>query len=143
ASLGEKRSALCGAAVLALGALLTIALSIVRDLSSAAAVGRAAGIVESIRLSFEALDREGVALAWAWLWRTSIGFVAIALATVVATKIGGKSGLFLLGLVLAHQAALGWKVAWRASWLAASLRAIEPIRVQRQAADEDATASDR
>jgi len=144
---GAKGAELCGAAVLALGALLIIAISMLRDVAAATTVALATGAAQSIFTSLRVVDREGAALLWAWTWRSCAGWLPVVLATLLATKIGGKSGLLLLILMISHQAALALKMACRASWLAASLRAVARASAPKPdalyAADAEAARSDR
>ncbi|MEO7113666.1 MAG: hypothetical protein ABI183_24720, partial [Polyangiaceae bacterium] len=121
-SLGEAKSDLAGAAVFALGVVIIIAISIARDLASVNALANRSGFVDSLVDAFRTLGGHGLPLVWGWLWRAVLGWLAILLAGLLASRIGGKAGLSLLLLLIAHQAALAWKIAWRASWLAASLR---------------------
>lgn len=121
-SLGEAKSDLAGAGVFAIGVVIVIAASILRDLASTSAVARSTGFVDSITNAFRSFGGRSGGVVWGWLWRTTLGWIAIVLAGVLASRIGGKSGLLLLLLMITHQAALAWKMAWRASWLAAAVR---------------------
>jgi hypothetical protein len=125
-SLGEKRADFAGAVVFALGAMIAIAISIARDLASASTIASASGFIDSLVHSFHTFGSRTGAIVYGWLWRSLVGLIAVVLAGVLASRIGGKSGLSLLLLLFAHQAALAWRVAWRASWLAASLRFTQP-----------------
>jgi hypothetical protein len=121
-SLGEAKSDLAGAGVLAVGIVIVIATSIIRDLASTSAVVRSTGFADSLVSAFRSFGGRTGSIVWGWLWRTTLGWLAILLAGLLASRIGGKSGLLLLFLLIAHQAALAWKIAWRASWLAAIVR---------------------
>jgi hypothetical protein len=121
-SLGEARSDLAGAGVFAIGVVIVIAASILRDLASANAVVHASGFVDSIVVAFRSFGASSAKIVWGWLWRTTLGWAAILVAGMIASRIGGKTGVSLLLLFFAHQGALAWKVAWRASWLAATVR---------------------
>jgi hypothetical protein len=121
-SLGEAKSDLAGAAVFALGIVLVIAISIARDLASVGALTQNKSFLDSLVDALRTFGGHGLPLVWGWLWRAALGWLAILLAGLLASRIGGKYGLSLVLLLVVHQAALAWKIAWRASWLAASLR---------------------
>jgi hypothetical protein len=121
-SLGEAKSDLAGAAVFALGVVIVIAISITRDLASVNALTEHKGFIDSLVDALRTFGGHGLPLVWGWLWRAALGWLAIVLAGLLASRIGGKYGLSFLLLLAAHQAALAWKIAWRASWLAASVR---------------------
>jgi hypothetical protein len=121
-ALGEKKSDLAGAAVFAIFVVIIIAVSIARDLASANVVVLAQGMVDSLSAALQTFRARTFPIVWGWLWRSTLGWLAILLAGLLASRIGGKSGLSLLFLILAHQTALAWKIAWRASWLAVCAR---------------------
>jgi hypothetical protein len=109
-SLGEAKSDLGGAGVIAFGVVVVIAVSIVRDLASANVVVLSTGFVDSLVSGIRSFGARSLPVVWGWLWRTTVGWIAIVLAGCLASRIGGKSGLSLVFLMIAHQAALAWKV---------------------------------
>lgn len=123
-SLGEAGAAFAGVAVFALGVLFAIVVSLLRDLASAAMIVHEPALFDAWRLAARALSIRPFGVVGAWLWRSVVGLAAVIAAGVLASRIGGKAGLLLIALTLAHQAALAWKVCFRASWLAAATRAL-------------------
>ncbi len=123
-SIGQANAAFAGVAVFALGVVVVIIVSLLRDLASAAMIAYEPGLFAAWRMGARALTVRPFAVVGAWLWRSVLGLAAVLAAGVLASRIGGKAGLFLIALALTHQAALAWKVSWRASWLAAAMRSL-------------------
>lgn len=123
-SMGEANAAFVGFAVFALGVVVVLVVSLLRDLASAAMIAYEPGLFDAWQMAVRALSVRPFAVVGGWLWRSVLGLAAVLAAGALASRIGGKAGLFLIGLALAHQAALAWKVGWRASWLAAAMRSL-------------------
>jgi len=120
--LGEAHAQALGAAVGLAFLCVTAALGIAHDLASAAVVRRRVGGLRALAAGTRALWCAPASLGWSWAWRTTAALALVAAGGRVADRLGGRAGVSLLFLALAHQAVILSRVSLRASWLAAALR---------------------
>jgi len=125
AKLGEARSDqiawLAALAILGLAAVV----GVLHDLARAAAVRFRVRAFRAWGLALNSFTRAPAAVLWSWAWRGLAGWVPVATAALVATRYGGRGGGPLVALFVVHQLVLVARVAFRASWLAAALRAVD------------------
>jgi hypothetical protein len=124
-SLGDARAAQLGAAATVLMVALALAVNAAEDVARAAIVRFRVGALPSIRIAAFVLRGAGLRLLWEWAWRGIAGLLLVAMAASLATRLGGRGGATLAFLFVVHQAVVLARVALRASWLAAALRAID------------------
>jgi hypothetical protein len=112
--------------LLFLGAASTI--GVLLDLTRAAAVRLGVRALRGLVLGVAAFRHSPVRLWWSWAWRAAAGVAPVIVAAGIANRLGGRGGLALVALALAHQAVAFSRVALHASWLACALRAVDPER---------------
>jgi hypothetical protein len=98
---------------------------VLHDLARTAAVRFRVRWIRAWRCAWNALARNPLLVLWAWAWRSAAGWAPVAIAALVAAKLGGRGGTPLIALALVHQLAALARVALRASWLATALRAVD------------------
>jgi hypothetical protein len=98
---------------------------VTHDLARAGTLRFRVRALRSWRLGFNALARAPVAIVWSWAWRALAGWVPVVVGAVVAARYGGRGGAALVALFCVHQLVLIARVAFRASWLASALRAVD------------------
>jgi hypothetical protein len=125
ARLGDARAD--QTALLAALAILapTSVVSVMHDLARAGAVRFRVRALRSWQLALNALARAPASVIWSWAWRGLAGWVPVGVGAIVAARFGGRGGIALLTLFVVHQIALIVRVAFRASWLASALRAVD------------------
>jgi hypothetical protein len=125
AKLGEARADqtawLVSLAILA----FTAVVGVMHDLARAAAVRFRVKALRSWRFAFNTLARAPASVLWGWAWRALAGWAPVAVGALVAARFGGRGGTALAVLFVAHQLVLLVRVAFRASWLAQALRAVD------------------
>lgn len=124
-TLGDARADQLGA-VLALILLVgTAALGVIHDLSRAAVVRFRQRTLGALRMGAKAFARSPARLLWSWAWRAGAALLPIAAVSAISTRLGGRSGVALAALFALHQAVILSRVAFRASWLARAMRAMD------------------
>jgi hypothetical protein len=98
--------------------------AVVHDLARASVVRSGVGGLRGVVLGARAFGAGAVALWWAWAWRGAASLAVLAVGAAAAVRLGGRSGMALVGLALVHQLGVFVRVALRASWLARALRAV-------------------
>jgi hypothetical protein len=125
ATLGDARAdqtaLLTALAILALASVV----GVMHDLARAGAVRFRVRAQRSWGLAANALARAPARVMWSWAWRGLAGWVPVAVGAVVAAHFGGRGGAALAALFVVHQVALVVRVAFRASWFASALRAVD------------------
>jgi hypothetical protein len=107
--------------VLAAIGLAVVAVGVVRDLVSVAAVHGDRRFVAAISAALTALRRAPGRTAWAYAWRASLGLTAVAAAALLAPPLMGSTPASVALAALLHQAGIAAAVIARASWLAAAI----------------------
>jgi hypothetical protein len=126
-ALGEARAELAGDVVAMTLAPAFLAVGVAHDLARAAVVRSRVGATRAFFVGVGAWRAAPLGIGWAWAWRSSAGLVPVLLASLLASRIGGVQGAFpLLALAIAHQAAVGVRIAFHVSWLAKALRSVGP-----------------
>lgn len=123
-SLSEARAETIEMLVVVPVALVVGALGIVHDLARAAAVRFRLGAVRATSRAAQALRRAPWSTVWGWTWRAGAAVSLVIGGSLVAGAFGGRRGLALVVLVMAHQGTIAARVALRASWLAKALRTV-------------------
>lgn len=123
-ALREARADTIEALVVVPVALILGALAIVHDLARAAAVRFRLGAVRATSLAAQAFRRAPWSTVWGWTWREGASLSVVIGGAFVAGALGGRGGLALVVLTVAHQATIAARVALRASWLAKALRSV-------------------
>jgi hypothetical protein len=123
---GEAPAQLLEIAIFVPFGLAALGLGVGHDLARATIVVRGADVVTGLVEGFRLLRASPLALAGAWAWRAAASLVPVAMAALVAGRLGGRGGAALATVTLAHQGAAFTRVALRASWLACALRAARP-----------------
>jgi len=98
---------------------------VTHDLARAAAIRFRVRALRSWRLGFNALTRAPASTLWSWAWRALAGWAPVAVGAAVAARFAGRGGGALVALFILHQLVLVVRVAFRASWLASTLRAVD------------------
>jgi hypothetical protein len=98
---------------------------VLHDLARAAAVRFRVRMLRSWRCAWSALLRGPASVLWSWAWRGLAAWAPVAVGALVAARVGGRGGTALVALLIVHQLALFARVALRASWLAAAMRAVD------------------
>jgi hypothetical protein len=123
-ALSEARAGTIEVLVVVPVALVMGALAIVHDLARAAAVRFRLGAARATSLAAQALRRAPWSTVWGWSWREGASLCVVIGGSLVAGALGGRRGLALVVLTVAHQATIAARVALRASWLAKALRTV-------------------
>jgi hypothetical protein len=124
--LGEARAQMvAGAAWLPFLAAAAV-LGVTHDLARAAIVVRGERGLRGWLTGFQLLRAAPIAVCSAWAWRALVAAGLVAAAAMVAARLGGAGGAWLVLLAAAHQAVAACKVALRASWLARAIRSVTP-----------------
>jgi hypothetical protein len=131
-ALGEVRSQVVGLAVTGAFLVTAAALGVLHDLARAAVVRFKTSGLRAIGLAAAALGRAPRAIGWAWAWRCGAGAAPLLLVVPVAELPGSRGGWALLAVAALHQAVILARIALRASWLAACLRALDGAGPQRE-----------
>ncbi len=125
ASLGEARADqlgwLAGLPILAMVPLVNV----LHDLARAASVRFRVRVIRACRCAVTAFVRNPALVLWSWAWRTTTGWAPVAIGALVSAKLGGRGGAALAALTLVHQLIALSRVAFRASWFATALRAVD------------------
>ena len=152
--LGDARSFQVRVVVLVLFVLLACVVGVVLDLARAA-VARETGLgtirgerasgwtmmLRGLRVAFSVAARNLRAATLAWGWRALVSLALIGLGTAIAQALGGKGGVTLLLLWVAHQGIVLARVALRASWLARAVALVAPVQDARMAATDAAVSA--
>ncbi len=104
---------------------LTGVVGVLHDLARASAVRFRVKALRAWQLGLNAMVRAPASVFWSWVWRGLAGWVPVAMGALVATRYGGRGGGPLVALFIVHQVILAGRVAFRASWLAAAMRAVD------------------
>ncbi|MEB2313442.1 MAG: hypothetical protein OZ921_17670 [Sorangiineae bacterium] len=126
--LDERAADLAALGPLALGAVAWLAVGVVVDLASAAAVRREASGRAALLVALRALRRRGFGVTVGWLMPALWSLAAIlggAIATG-ALHVEEPAGWRIAAVFAVHQAVVVALVALRAVWLAHALRATDP-----------------
>ena len=123
--MGEARSDQLS--VLVAGAIMVVAvvIGVVHDLARAAVIRYRVGAIRGAQLGWNTLRRTPASLVWSWSWRGVAALLPVAMGALVADGLGGHGGAALVALFAVHQAVIAARVAFRASWLAKALRAVD------------------
>jgi hypothetical protein len=124
-ALGEARSQQLAIAIGGAILLGAVVLGVMHDLARAAVVRLELGAASAFSVGARAFRRAPIAVSWSWIWRAIASIVPIVGVAVLADRLGGRGGLALVVLAVAHQAVVLARVALRASWLAKALRTID------------------
>jgi hypothetical protein len=117
-----------------------LSVGVLHDLARAAVIRFNVSGFRAIVLGWNAYRRHPIVSFWSWAWRGAAAVVPIVAGSVVAEKLGGRSGGSFLMLIAMHQLVIGARVALRASWLAKAIRAVDHAhRVIRTARSGTAT----
>jgi hypothetical protein len=127
ASLGEARAQQVEGAVLLLFLAAASQVGVMHDLARAAVVRFRVSGVRALAAAARTLRASPVVLWWSWAWRALASVAPVLAAAAVAGKLGGRGGFDLVFLFALHQSVVLVRVALRASWLARTLRAVDPI----------------
>jgi hypothetical protein len=122
-ALAQQMAIGLGAVVLA----VAVAIGLVHDLARAAMIRFGLGTMSALVAGTTALWRAPVAVSWSWLWRALASVVPIAAVSLLADRIGGRSGLALVVLAVLHQSVILSRVALRSSWLAKAMRTVRDV----------------
>jgi hypothetical protein len=123
-AMGENRAERMGVTVGFMFLLAASGIGVVHDLARAAVVRLHTSGTRAFVLGAQIFGRTPLPLWWSWAWRALAALTLVIVASVVATRIGGRGGAALVGLALVHQGVVAWRLAWRASWLAKALRSV-------------------
>jgi hypothetical protein len=123
-ALSEARTDTIEALVIVPVALIVAVLGIVHDLARAAAVRFRVGVLRALSLAAQAFRRAPWSSVWGWTWREGSSVCVVIGGALVAGAFGGRRGLALVVLTIAHQATVAARAALRASWLAKALRTV-------------------
>lgn len=111
---------------------LAAGVGVMHDLARAAAIRFRVKALRAWSFGFNALARAPVAVLWSWAWRGIAGWIPVGVGALVAARFGGRGGGVLAALFAVHQGVLVVRVAFRASWLAKAMRAVDrAYRVRR------------
>lgn len=125
AKLGDARADQTGLLV-ALAILVPVGVvGVMHDLARAGAVRFRVRAIRAWQLAVNALGRAPASVVWSWAWRGLAGWVPVGVGAVVAAHFGGRGGAALVAVFVVHQIGLIVRVAFRASWLASALRAVD------------------
>jgi hypothetical protein len=124
-SLGEARAQQLAGVVLLLFLLLLAMIGVVHDLARTAAIRFEVGPVTALRLALNAWRRGVATTLFSWGWRAAVAWAPVAMGAFVAHRLGGRTGLALLFLLVLHQLIVLSRIALRASWLAKALRLVD------------------
>jgi hypothetical protein len=123
--LGEARANQLGWLVGLVILGLACVVGVLHDLARAASVRFRVRTIRACRCAMNAFLRNPVYVMWSWAWRASAGWAPVAIGGLVAAKVGGHGGVALFALAVVHQLVALSRVAFRASWLATALRAVD------------------
>jgi len=142
-SMGEARAEQLQGFVLALFLLGASAVGVAHDLARAAVVRFEVRGARALVLGVRTLRLAPLPLWWSWAWRALASVAPVVAVAAVAGPLGSRGAAALLFLVVLHQSVVLARVAFRASWLAKALRAVDgALRRVRDAAPQGA-ASER
>jgi len=124
-SLGEARADQLGwlVGLVILGGACVI--GVLHDLARAASVRFRVRAIRACRCAMNAFLRHPISVLWSWGWRCAAGWTPVAIGALVAAKLGGRGGAALMALTIVHQLIALSRVAFRASWMAKALRAVD------------------
>jgi hypothetical protein len=132
ARLGDARAdqtaALIALAVLALAGVA----GVVHDLARAAAIRFRVRALRSWQMALDTFVHAPGSTLWSWAWRALAGWAPVGVGAAVAARVGGRDGKALVALFVVHQLVLIVRVAFRASWLASAVRAVDRAQRARQ-----------
>jgi hypothetical protein len=123
-ALGEARAQQLAIAVAGAILLSAVVLGIMHDLARAAVVRLELGAASAFGVGARAFRHAPIGVAWSWSWRGLASIVPVVVVAVLADRLGGRGGMALVVLAVAHQAVVLSRVALRASWLAKALRTV-------------------
>jgi len=98
---------------------------VLHDLARAASVRFRVRTIRACRCAMNAFLRNPTSMLWSWAWRAAAGWAPVAIGSLVAAKLGGHGGVALFALTIVHQLVALSRVAFRASWFATALRAVD------------------
>ena len=100
-------------------------IGVAHDLARVGAIRFRVRTIRALRFALNTMARGWLLLLWAWGWRAIASWVPVVIGALVAAKLGGRGGAALVALFAVHQLVTVSRVALRASWLAAALRAVD------------------
>jgi hypothetical protein len=109
--------------LLAVAGGVGLAVGVLRDLASVAAVRGDHGLYVAASRALRCARRGGGRAMLGWAWRASLGFAGLVAAAWLAPR-GVSTAAVVAGAAL-HQAAIAGATFARASWLAAAMRLVD------------------
>ena len=136
---GQAQAAQVGGVVALLFVIVASVVGVLQDLARTAILRFQVNTRGSFVLAASTFRRAPILLYWSWLWRGAAGIVLLVIGSVMAERLGGRSGGAVVGLFLVHQTIVLGRIALRASWLAQALRSMDRAhRVVRRAGPGEA-----
>lgn len=143
AGMGEARADQLQGLVLALFLLAASAVGVAHDLARAAVVRFDVPGVRAVVLGVRTLRLSPLPLWWSWAWRALASVAPVVAVAGVAGRLGARGGAALFFLFVLHQSVVLARVAFRASWLAKALRAVDGALRRVRDAEPQRAASER
>jgi hypothetical protein len=141
--MGEARAEQLQGLVLALFLLAASAVGVAHDLARAAVVRFDVSGPRAVMLGARTLRLSPLPLWWSWAWRALAAVAPVLAVAAVADRLEARGAAAIFFLFVLHQSVVLARVAFRASWLAKALRAVDgALRRVRDVALQPA-ASDR
>jgi hypothetical protein len=125
---GETTADAIALLLLAVGLLAAAFAGIVQDAARAAVVRFGIGAGLALRAAVTTVGRAPARLFWSWGWRSLASLVPVAFGALLAGRVGARGGTALVALFVIHQIVVAVRVAFRASWLARAMRAVDRAR---------------
>lgn len=125
AGMGEARAGQIHGLVLALFLLAASAVGVAHDLARAAVVRFGVSGARAVVLGARTLRLSPLPLWWSWAWRALAAVAPVVAVASVAGRLGERSAGALFFVFVLHQSVVLARVAFRASWLAKALRAVD------------------
>lgn len=129
-TLGDVGAGCIALGLFAVGGAVAAVAGVLQDAARAAVVRFSVGARDGFRTAFRALATAPVALLWSWAWRALASVVPVVFGGLLAGRLGGRGGGYLIVLLGFHQLTILVRAALRASWFARAMRAVDAVGLQ-------------
>jgi hypothetical protein len=123
--MGEATAGQLEGLVVVLFLFVASTVGVAHDLARAAVVRFDVRGVRALMLGARTLRLAPLPLWWSWAWRTLASVAPVVAVAAVAGRLDSHGGLAIFFLLVLHQSVVLARVAFRASWLAKALRAVD------------------